>query len=113
MSGSFRLAWGLSGKWRPRSRRSPDFHFALRPLAGNDHAEHLVLGHIRGPIRPHKPSVLHHREPIREIEHVRHVVRDQEDADAVGLQLTDQIADHSRFLWPESGHRFVHDQDPC
>ena len=32
-------------------------------------------------------AVLHHRQPVREAEHVGHVVRDQKDADAAGLEL--------------------------
>src|SRR4029077_15978353 len=40
----------LSGKCRLRTRRPSDLHLSLRPLSSNDHTEHFVLGHIRGPI---------------------------------------------------------------
>ena len=56
-------------------------------------------------------AVLHHSDAIGEVEHVVDIVADQEDADAVGLQLLDQLADLRRLLRPERGRRLVHDED--
>ena len=50
-------------------------------------------------------------DPVGEIEHVVDVVADQEDADAFGLELLDQLADLRGFLRPERRRRLVHDQD--
>ena len=56
-------------------------------------------------------AVLHHRHAVGEIEHVVDVVADEEDADAVGLELLDELADLRRLGGAERGRRLVHDED--
>jgi hypothetical protein len=51
------------------------------------------------------------RDAVCEVEDVVDVVADQEDADAVLLQLFDELADLRRFLRAKRGRRLVHDQD--
>ena len=65
----------------------------------------------RGAVGADHLAVLHHRQPVAQPEHVGHVVADQEDAHAFGLELPDQLADHARFFRPERGAGLVHDQD--
>src|SRR5215217_4095045 len=84
---------------------------ARRHLAHDDHAQHFVLGHFAGTCLAHHLAVLHHHDPVCEIEDVVDIVADEEDADAVSLELLDQLAHLRGFLWPERGGRLVHDQD--
>src|SRR3546814_2594714 len=53
----------------------------LGQLAEDDHAEHLVLGHLGGVARADEAAVLHHAHPVGEVEDVVQVVADEEDAD--------------------------------
>jgi hypothetical protein len=49
---------------------------------------------VTSPCSPfHEPAVEHHADPVRQVEDVVDVVADEEDADAFGLQLLDQVAD--------------------
>ena len=82
-----------------------------RALAEDDHAEHFVLGDVRHARRADDAPVLHHANPIRQIKDVVNVVADQEDADAVGLELSDEFADLRRLLRSERRRRLVHDQN--
>ena len=50
-------------------------------------------------------------DPVGEVEDVVDVVADEEDADALGLELLDQLADLGGLGRPERGGRLVHDQD--
>ena len=59
-----------------------------------------------------EPAVVHDADPVRQVEHVVDVVADQEDADALGLELADQVADLGRLGRAERSGRLVHDQDP-
>ena len=61
--------------------------------------------------RTHDLTVLHHADAVGQIEDIVDVVADEEDADALGLELLDQFADLRGFLRPERRRRFVHDQD--
>ena len=75
-------------------------------------AEHVVgrdLGAFDG---AHDPAVVHDADPVRQVEDVVDVVADQEDADALALQLADQVPDLRRLGRPERRGRLVHDQDP-
>ena len=56
--------------------------------------------------------VVHHADPVRQVEDVVDVVADQEDADAIALELADQVPDLGRFGRTERCRRLVHDQDP-
>src|SRR5690606_18384187 len=56
-------------------------HGRGRHLAHDDHAQHLVLGHLACPRRADHESVLHHDHPVGEVEDVMNVVADQEYAD--------------------------------
>ena len=69
----------------------------------------LVTSLVLAPCR--RPAVLHDADAVGEIEDIMDVVADQEDADAVGLELLDQFADLRGFLRPERRRRLVHDQD--
>ena len=79
---------GALTRHRPRPRDR-----AGRALAQNDHAENLVLGHILDPAAADDLAVLHHGHAVGEVEHVVDVVADEEDADALGLELLDELAD--------------------
>jgi hypothetical protein len=46
-------------------------------------------------------AVLHHANPVGQIEHVMDIMADQEDADAVGLERPHQLADLRGLLRPE------------
>ena len=48
--------------------------------------------------RCRQAAVLHDADPIGQVEDVMNVVADQEDADALGLELLDQLADLRRLL---------------
>ena len=43
------------------------------------------------------PAVVHDADPVGQVEHVVDVVADQEDADALVLELADQVADLRRL----------------
>ena len=66
---------------------------------------------VRGRAAADDAAVLHHRQPVGEVEHVVDVVADQEDADALVRQFADQRADLARLLGAEGRGRLVHDQD--
>ena len=61
---------------------------------------------------PDELALEHDADPVRQVEHVVDVVADQEDADALGLQLADELADLRGLGRPERRGRLVHDQDP-
>ena len=82
-----------------------------RALAEDDHAENFILGDVGDARRADDASVLHHANPIGQIEDVMNVMADQENADAVGLELADEFADLRRLLRSERRRRFVHDQN--
>ena len=56
--------------------------------------------------------VVHDADPVGQVEDVVDVVADEEDADALVLQLPDEVAHLGRLRRPERGGRLVHDQDP-
>ena len=58
------------------------------------------------------PAVVHDADPVGQVEDVVDVVADQEDADALVLELADEVADLGRLGRAEGGRRLVHDQDP-
>ena len=47
-------------------------------------------------------AVLHHDDPVAEVEHVVDVVADQEDAEALGLELLDRARRPSGVSWTPS-----------
>src|SRR5262245_16592917 len=57
------------------------------PLAEDDHAEHVVRRDSRLVDRPDDPPVVHHADPVGQVEHVVDVVADQEDPEAFLLEL--------------------------
>ena len=59
----------------------------------------------------HDPAVVHDADPVGQVEDVVDVVADEEDADALVLELADQVADLRRLGRAERGRRLVHDQD--
>ena len=63
------------------------------PLAQDDHPEHVVGGDVVLVDRVHDPAVVHDADPVGQVEHVVDVVADQEDADALVLELPDEVAD--------------------
>jgi hypothetical protein len=81
-------------------------------LAEDDHAEDVVLGHVVDVHGADELAVLHHARPVAHLHHLVDVVVDQEDAEALALQLLDQLGDHLRLLRAERRGRLVHDQDP-
>ena len=60
----------------------------------------------------HDPAVVHDADPVGQVEDVVDVVADEEDADALVLELADEVADLGRLGRPEGRRRLVHDQDP-
>ena len=62
--------------------------------------------------RAHDPAVVHDADPVGQVEHVVDVVADQEDADALVLELPDEVPDLGRLGRAERGGRLVHDEDP-
>src|SRR3954469_5381640 len=82
------------------------------PLAEDDHADDLVGRDLVLLDGIDDVAVVHHADPVREVEDVMDVVADQEYADAFLLQLADQVPDLGRLHRPEGGRRLVHDQDP-
>ena len=93
-AGGHRRAKNGEGLARHRSRPR---NCAGRAFAEDDHAEHLVLGHVLDPARSDDLAVLHHRDPVGEVEHVMDVVADEENADALRLELLDELADLRRL----------------
>ena len=67
---------------------------------------HVVLVHDA-----HDLAVVHHRDAVREVEHVVDVVADEEDADAFLLQLPDEIAHLHGLGRTECRRGLIHDQD--
>ena len=82
------------------------------PAAEDDHPEHVVRGDRVLFDGIHDPAVVHDADPVGEVEHVVDVVADQEDPDALVLELSDEAADLGRLGRAERCGRFVHDQDP-
>ena len=60
----------------------------------------------------HDPAVVHDADPVGQVEDVVDVVADQEDADALVLQLADEVADLGGLRRAEGRGRLVHDHDP-
>jgi len=60
---------------------------AGRALAEDDHPQHFVLGNVTDAGGADGAAVLHHCYPVGQVEHVVDIVADEEDADALGLQL--------------------------
>src|SRR5690606_27331778 len=104
-------------RWRVGESRNLFLHRARagnrcrRALAQNDHAKHFVLGHFGGLGGTDHLTVLHHANAVCKIEHVVDVMADQEDADAVLLELQNQVSDLRRFLRTERCRRLIHHQD--
>ena len=82
-----------------------------RPLSEDDHAEDLVGRDLRLVDCPDDPAVVHDADPVGQIVDVVDVVADQEDPDALGLELADEVADLRRLRRPEGSRGLVHDQD--
>ncbi len=80
-------------------------------LAHDDHPEHLVLDDVVLVNRADELALQHHGDAIGEIGHVVDVMADQEDADALGLELHDQVANLLGLGRPERGRRLIHDED--
>ena len=51
-------------------------------------------------------------DAVGDLEHVRHVVRDQDDRQAALLHVEDQLEHAARFLDAQRRRRLVHDDDP-
>ena len=81
-------------------------------LAHDDHREDLVLGHLVLVHGADELALEHDADPVGQVEHVVDVVADQEDPDALGLELGDEVADLGGLGRPERRGRLVHDQDP-
>ena len=80
-------------------------------LAEDDHAEDLVGRDVGLVDDADDPAVVHDRDAVREVEDVVDVVADEEDADALALQLADEVT-HLRGLGrPKGGGGLVHDED--
>ena len=62
--------------------------------------------------RVHDPAVVHDADPVGQVEDVVDVVADEEDADALGLELPDEVAHLGGLGRAERGRGLVHDQDP-
>ena len=74
--------------------------------------EDVIGGDIGLADRVDDLPVVHDADPIRQVEHVVDVVADEEDADALFLELPDEVANLCRLGRAEGGRRLVHDQDP-
>src|SRR5271156_1579345 len=93
-------------RWRHRlSSRARPCGSSRRTLAEDDHAENFVLGDAGNGRRADDAPVLHDADPIRQIEDVMNIVADEEDADAVRLELFDEFADLRRLLRAERRRR--------
>src|SRR5580698_9542406 len=93
--------WLLKAKGRSiRADRPWPRNRPWRALAEDDHAEHFVLGDVFGARGADDLAVFHDRDAVGEIEHVVNVVADEENADALGLELFDEFADLRGFLRP-------------
>jgi hypothetical protein len=86
--------------YRAKAKRRSSVHHrpwprncAGRTFAEDDHAEHLVLGHVLDAAGADDLTVLHDRHAVGEIKHLVDVVADEEDAEALGLELLDELAD--------------------
>ena len=60
-------------------------------------AEHLVGRDVVLVHRADEPAVVHDADPVGQVEDVVDVVADEEDADALALELPDQVADLGRL----------------
>ena len=60
---------------------------------------------------PDDLAIFHHSHAVRKVEHIVDVVADKEDADALGLELLDELADLGRLGGPKRRRRLIHDQD--
>src|SRR4029079_2959937 len=101
-----------------RSRSAAEFELVelllghvRRFLAQDDHPEDLVRRDVRLVDGVHDLAVVHDADAVREVVDVVDVVADQEDADALVLELADEVADLRGLGRPERGSRLVHDQD--
>lgn len=59
----------------------------------DDHRQHLVLRHVAGACGTNNAAVLHHADPVGEIEDIVQVMTDQEDADPLTFQFKDEVGD--------------------
>ena len=82
-----------------------------RRLAEDDHPEDLVGRDVGLVDRADEPAVVHDADPVGQVEDVVDVVADEEDPDALALQLPDQVPDLRRLGRPERRGGLVHDQD--
>src|SRR5580700_2657547 len=83
---------------------------ARRAFAEDDHAEHFVLGHVLNAAGANDLTVLHHRHPVGEVEHIVDVVTDEEDAEAFRLELLDELTDLRGLRRPQGCGRLIHDE---
>ena len=96
---------------RSMQRGALPFGQALRGLAQDDHAQHVVLGDVVLVDGAHELALEHDADAVRQVEDVVDVVADEEDADALALQLKDEVADLRRLRRAEGRRRLVHDED--
>ena len=72
---------------------------------------HLVLGDLVLVDGADEPAREHHADPVGQVEHVVDVVADEEDPDALRLQLGDELVHLGGLRRTERRGGLVHDQD--
>ena len=101
---------------QPMNPTAPQLATAIAPgpgmapggaFAKDNHAEHLVLGHVPDAAGADDLAVLHHRHAVGEVEHVVDVLTDEEDAEALGLELLDELANLRGLGRPQRRRRLM------
>src|ERR1700722_15733807 len=104
---------------QPMNPTAPQLATAIAPgpgmapggaFAKDNHAEHLVLGHVPDAAGADDLAVLHHRHAVGEVEHVVDVVTDEEDAEALGLGLLGVFAYLCGLRRPQRRRWLIHDE---
>ena len=79
--------------------------------AGCDQLDDLGLVHVGALDRRGQLTEVEHRDPVRHLEYVQHVVRDEDDGRALVSQPPDEIEHLGGLGHAEGGGRLVEDDD--
>ena len=75
------------------------WHCALGAFASDNHAQHFVMSYVSCAGGAHNFAVFHHHNSVSEIKHVVKIMADEENANAFGFELFDELAHLGGFLW--------------
>ena len=69
------------------------------------------MGGLRAIEIAHVAAVAQHGDPVGQVQHLFHAMRDVDDGDALGAELADDLEELLRLAGGQRGRGLVHDDD--